>query len=99
DGAQHFHPRYAGGSAGRAARGVQVTTQPLRGEAVMSVPLSGRRIRLIAMFDDPDPLPPGSLGTVEWVSEIADDHWQIAVKWDNGRTLNLACPPDLWEYT
>jgi hypothetical protein len=63
-----------------------------------ALPLSGRRIRLIAMPDDPDPLPRGSIGTVESAADFGD--WQqITVRWNNGRTLRLCCPPDVWEYT
>lgn len=49
----------------------------------------GDRIRLLHMGpDDPDPIPPGSEGTVDYVN--ADpDLGQIGVKWDNGRSLML----------
>lgn len=58
--------------------------------------LAGRRVRLLEMPIDPDPLPPGSEGTVEWVTRLQG--WdQIAVKWDNGRTLLLCVPPDRFE--
>ena len=53
----------------------------------------GNRIRLIAMPDDPDPLPTGELGTVVGVYPHHD--WtQIDVDWDCGRTLMLTIPPD-----
>jgi hypothetical protein len=56
----------------------------------------GKRIRLIAMPDDPDPVPPGTMGTVL--------HWarcpggrQLWVKWDINRSLHLSVPPDQFE--
>lgn len=61
------------------------------------LPVAGQRIRLVAMLDDPDPLPKGLLGTVEQVVPTGVGQWQVWMKWDNGRMLALACPPDLWE--
>ena len=58
---------------------------------------SGDRIRLIAMPDDPHPIPPGTTGTVEKVQELHFGRGletQVHVKWDNGRTLSLIMPPD-----
>jgi hypothetical protein len=43
----------------------------------------GDRIELISMPEEPDPIPPGTRGTV-----------QYGVKWDNGRGLSLCVPPD-----
>jgi hypothetical protein len=59
----------------------------------------GQRIRLISMPDDPDPIPYGTKGTVESTHEVgfADPFTQVHVKWDNGRTLSLAVPPDYVE--
>ena len=45
----------------------------------------GTRLEVISMFNDPDPVPPGTLGTVELVNGMGD----IEVKWDNGRSLSL----------
>lgn len=67
----------------------------------MSNPLKlkeGDRIRLVAMPDDPEPIPAGTLGTVRDVTELAfreDAQTQIHVAWDNGRTLSCICPPDI----
>ena len=59
----------------------------------MITPKPGDRIRLVAMLDDPDPIPPGTTGTV--VSVRTQGTWaQVDVKWDNGRTLMLVVPPD-----
>ncbi|NLS92727.1 MAG: DUF4314 domain-containing protein [Planctomycetaceae bacterium] len=56
----------------------------------------GDRIRLLAMNDDPDPIEPGTTGTV--VSVRQQGTWaQVDVKWDNGRTLMLVVPPDRFE--
>ena len=55
----------------------------------------GDRIRLMAMPDDPDPLPVGSTGTVTSVTEgpLA----QIGVEWDCGRSLLLIPGTDEFE--
>ncbi len=60
------------------------------------VPPTGTKIRLISMPEDPDPVPPGSVGTV---TGGGPSPWgtQIWVKWDNGRTLSLEVPPDVYE--
>lgn len=58
---------------------------------------AGDRIELISMEDDPDPIPSGTKGTVDFVSDVGygrDKFTQIGVKWDNGRTLMLTIPPD-----
>lgn len=52
----------------------------------------GKRIRLINMPDDPNPIPSGSIGTVEFI----DDAFIIHVKWDDGRKLGLV--PDVDDY-
>lgn len=58
----------------------------------------GDRIELLAMPEDPCPLPAGSLGTVEYVTE---HDWggdrcfeQVSVRWDSGSSLMLSVPPD-----
>ena len=58
----------------------------------MTLPRPGDRIRLVAMPDDPDPLPPGSVGTIVTVTKhgAGRDAWlQLDVEWENGRKL---CP-------
>lgn len=68
------------------------------------IPLAGDRIRLISMENDPDPIPPGTFGTVEWVSLYHDDPndclSQIQVEWDlvdgQRRCLMLLPSVDRW---
>ncbi len=62
------------------------------------VPEVGKRIRLLSMPDDPDPVATGTLGTVNAVIQCIADDWLVYVNWDNDRTLNLSIPPDTWEY-
>ncbi len=52
----------------------------------------GTRIRLVAMDNDPDPIPPGSEGTVS-----GGNGAQMWVRWDSGRTLMLLVGRDDWE--
>lgn len=56
----------------------------------------GDRIRLIQMGDDPDPIPPGTTGTVLSCNKVwhLDGQRQIDVKWDIPRSLKLVWPTD-----
>lgn len=54
----------------------------------------GDRIELLNMPNDPHPVPAGTKGIVLAVRSIRNDEWQIAVIWDNGRTLALIHPVD-----
>ena len=57
---------------------------------------AGDRIELVAMADDPNPIEVGTIGTVVLVTKLHIDEpqLQVAVSWDNGRTLGLVVPPD-----
>lgn len=54
--------------------------------------LVGKRVRLIEMFDDPDPVTPGTEGTVYNVGADV-----INVEWDNGRMLGMIWELDRFE--
>jgi len=45
---------------------------------------AGTRVRLLKM-EDPNPVPIGMLGTVEYVDDIGS----LVVQWDNGRKLHV----------
>lgn len=61
---------------------------------------AGDRVKLVFMPNDPDPIPPGTEGTVLSCTEL---HWghdiqtQVHIAWDNGRSLSCVCPPDYLE--
>ena len=52
-------------------------------------------MRLIHMPDDPDPIPAGSTGTIESVTE--GPLGQVWVRWDSGRSLALVPGVDRFE--
>lgn len=56
----------------------------------------GDRIELLQMSDDPCPIEPGTTGTVLSVNGgfYRNQQFQIAVKWDNNRSLSLIWPID-----
>jgi hypothetical protein len=56
-----------------------------------TLPDKNQRIILLDMPDDPDPITPGTRGTV-----LRADSTQVVVKWDNGRSLNLIPEVDSW---
>jgi len=56
--------------------------------------LIGKRVRLIEMKEDPNPIAPGTMGTVVHVGGDV-----INVEWDNGRNLGLVEGVDEYEFT
>jgi hypothetical protein len=54
--------------------------------------LIGKRIKLISMVNDPNPIESGSLGTIRHVGGDV-----INVDWDNGRTLGVVVGEDIYE--
>lgn len=72
---------------------------PLERKELIAPFKEGDRVEMVRMAaDDPDPIPPGTLGTVEGQSDVSDlarrPEVQIWVKWDNGRTLSPLWPRD-----
>lgn len=57
----------------------------------MSVkPSVGDRVQIVGMMQDPNPLPVGLQGTVNWVNAWTSELTrQFGVRWDNGRSLGL----------
>lgn len=54
--------------------------------------LIGKTVKLIQMYDDPDPIPPGTLGTVYHVGG-----GMLNVNWENGRRLGVIVDVDEFE--
>lgn len=66
--------------------------------AELPLPKVGDRIRLLAMPNDPDPVPVGSTGTVSHVFPPTSlGGQQVGVEWDNGRSLLLLVGVDQFE--
>ena len=67
---------------------------------MQQLPKTGDRVRLLQMHDDPDPIATGSVGTVISACRhvMGTQSWdQVDVSWENGRTLMLVSPPDMFE--
>ncbi len=59
----------------------------------MDEKLKGKRITVIKMGDDPNPIKAGEMGTIQFVDGIG----QIHVSWDNGRNLALIPGTDVYQ--
>lgn len=61
--------------------------------------LIGKRIRLVSMTEDPDPVPSGSEGTIIGYFVFDANKYQLSIDWDTDvkRSLCLVCPPDVYE--
>jgi hypothetical protein len=57
----------------------------------------GARVRLLSMPNDPNPIEPGSEGTINYVGKFPGEGQQIGVDWDSGRTLMLIVGEDDFE--
>lgn len=54
--------------------------------------LIGKRIKMIEMVEDPNPIPNGTMGTIYNVGYDV-----LNVKWDNGRNLGVVVNVDNFE--
>ena len=54
----------------------------------------GDRVTLVRMSNVPFLVPPSNLGTVTYIARPPGGSWNIGVRWDNGRTLELVYPED-----
>ena len=54
----------------------------------------GDRIRMVAMPEDPDPIPVGTIGVVDSAVSIMGDIQISMESWENGRHLHPIVPPD-----
>jgi len=66
------------------------------GQAMLKV---GDRIKLLAMDDDPHPIPPGATGTIKSTNKLSE-FIQYDSNWDSphdGRSLMVVTPPDVME--
>ena len=71
--------------------------RPAELETDAPMPTLGDRVTLLNMPDDPDPIAPGTQGTVDWIGGSDGEPRQIGVKWDSGRSLILLHGIDLYE--
>ena len=57
----------------------------------------GARVRIIEMPNDPNPVPRGTEGTINYIGKFPGPGQQIGVAWDNGSTLMLIVGEDEFE--
>ena len=57
----------------------------------------GTRVRLLSMPNDAFPVPTGTEGEVLGTTRFHDGKTQIAMRWDNGRSLAMIVPEDTFE--
>ena len=81
----------------RPASPEEIELQDFHERAMAGEVRVGDRIRLLSMTDDPDPVPPGTEGTV--VEIVTHHDWfQIDVDWHGVESsLMLTVPPDKFE--
>jgi hypothetical protein len=61
-------------------------------EDLRAIYKQGMQIKLVNMVD-PQPVPPGTIGTIEGVDDFGD----LLVKWENGSSLKLLFEVDEFE--
>lgn len=58
----------------------------------------GKKIKLIKMVDEKDPIPSGTIGTITSITKLYES-FILGVKWENSsRTLNVCLPEDQVEF-
>ena len=70
-------------------------------EMILDESCVGKRIRLIKMEEDPDPIEALSEGVITWFHSFTHDKqecYQLSVNWDNGRSLGVILPIDEIEF-
>lgn len=85
------NPLVAGSSPALGAMLIDPETRELYKESYY---LLGKRVKLLHMPDDPHPVQPGTIGTINYIDDIGT----VFVKWDDGRSLGLVPGVDSWEY-
>ena len=67
----------------------------MTGPYVPPLPAPGTRIALVSMPGDPDPVKPGTKGTVVRIAHHSAGT-SIEVDWDDGTALGLVVGTDTW---
>jgi len=74
-------------------RNFRQPARPLMSDMLPIGVVEGDRVELVHMPDDPNPIEPGTRGTVTNVHQSVGI---IGVRWDNGRGLNLVVGKDIY---